>query len=41
MLFEKFSKAGSISSIKICRDMVTSRSLGHALVNFESPADGK
>jgi polyadenylate-binding protein len=39
MLFEKFSTAGPVISIRVCRDMTTGRSLGY--VNFPQPADGK
>ena len=37
MLFEKFSTAGPVLSVRVCRDLIP----GHAYVTFQDPADGK
>lgn len=40
VLVEKFSPLGTITSIRVCRDIVSGRSLGYAYVNYQSYADG-
>ncbi|CAG5136234.1 unnamed protein product [Candidula unifasciata] len=41
ILYKKFAPLGTVTSVKLCRDWVTGKSLCYAYVNFENPAEAE
>lgn len=41
LLYKKFAALGTVTSVKLCRDWVTGKSLCYAYVNFENPAEAE
>ena len=41
MLHEKFTTAGPVLSIRVCRDTSSRHSLKFAYINFQNPADAE
>ncbi|KAI0987192.1 hypothetical protein GJ496_009124 [Pomphorhynchus laevis] len=41
VLFDKFSTTGPLISVRVCRDLLTRKSLGYAYINYQQPADAE
>jgi len=41
ILYKKFAAMGTVTSVKLCRDWVTGKSLCYAYINFENPAEAE
>jgi len=40
VLFETFSRAGSIQSVRLCRESNSRKSLGYGYINYRTPQEG-
>jgi len=41
ILYKKFAPMGTVTSVKLCRDWITGKSLSYGYVNFENPAEAE
>lgn len=39
-LYDLFNQVGQVMTVRVCRDLIRSTSLGYAYVNFSNPQDG-
>lgn len=40
LIYDVFAQAGTIQSVRLCRDSSSRKPLGYAYVNYAAPADG-
>ena len=41
ILYEVFSRAGTIQSVRLCRESNSRKSLGYGYINYQTPQDGE